>query len=880
MYARHATAFLLLLTLPALAPAIDLTTPALRLSLAPDTGAYSIEDRAGGVTWRAGALQNRFGEIAVTLAGKKQVLPLGQCDAKVADGGLDLTFRPLADRADVTVVVTIRPAANGTALTFAYTAANLPELDSIRLLDDTLATTRTDQGYVLVPARNGLLIPADSGLAFARTFDTSAYEGCHMTMLGVVKAGATALLTWEDPYTAADVRSTLPDKDPAKQQLTVSLNLRKSASACTLRFTGKGDYVTIAKAYREVARAKGYLVPWSEKIKGQPDRAKLLGASNVKLWSTLSRTMSDDSKVEQKVTVNWTFDEAAAVAEHIKNDLKIDRVLFTLGGWIHRGYDNQHPDVLPAAPECGGDAKLAAASKRIMDLGYLLCFHDNYQDMYRDAPSWDESYLARTRDGKVAVGGKWAGGRCYLTCAQRAVDLAKRPQNLAAVRKLTGANSYFIDTTYAAGLQECFDTTHPLTRAGDMKWKQELSDYARGVFGVFGSECGREWAIPHSDFFEGLTGVSGGYYHNPKAATDVGGVVVPLFELVYRDTIQMYGKYGYDAHAAAAYVLHHISIGRPLNYHSMPSHLYWQNPVPVQPAVQPHVAAVKPAGPRAFQITYRWAVEKPLEGDWRVFVHFVDSDGKIRQQNDHPPKGLAGTGDVTDGPFTVGVPKDFTGNLDIRMGLVRIEGGARARLPGPLDKESRSIVGRLVVAADGAVRFEPSAPDAASPVGDPAMFVRGDNGWTNGLHPMDRFLKNTHEVLSPLNELTAQVEMTGFAFLSADHLVRKTTFGTGASAVEVVVNGSAADHAHTLKTGQTATLPPNGFVIESPTFVAFCATAWAGQKYGTPTLFTIRALDGKPIAESARVHVFHGFGDATLPFRGKAHTIEREMMLP
>ena len=32
----------------------------------------------------------------------------------------------------------------------------------------------------------------------------------------------------------------------------------------------------------------------------------------------------------------------------------MDNVLFTMGGWIHRGYDNQHPDILPAAPECGG----------------------------------------------------------------------------------------------------------------------------------------------------------------------------------------------------------------------------------------------------------------------------------------------------------------------------------------------------------------------------------------------------------------------------------------------------------------------------------------------------------------------------------------------
>ena len=145
----------------------------------------------------------------------------------------------------------------------------------------------------------------------------------------------------------------------ARQALTSTLVLRKSARSFRVQICGPGDYVTIAKAYREVAKAKGWLVPWSQKLKGHPERAKLFGAVNYKLWSTLSRSMNEESTQERSVSVNWTFDEAAQVAEHLKNDLKLDRVLFIMGGWIHRGYDNQHPDILPAAPECGGDAAFA-----------------------------------------------------------------------------------------------------------------------------------------------------------------------------------------------------------------------------------------------------------------------------------------------------------------------------------------------------------------------------------------------------------------------------------------------------------------------------------------------------------------------------------------
>jgi hypothetical protein len=79
-----------------------------------------------------------------------------------------------------------------------------------------------------------------------------------------------------------------------------------------------------------------------------------------------------------------------------------------------------------------------------------------------------------------------------------------------------------------------------------MKGKQGLSDYARSTFGIFGSADGREWAIAHSNFFEGLTGVSGQYLHDGRLMERTGSVGMPFFEVVYRNCITLYGKYGYD----------------------------------------------------------------------------------------------------------------------------------------------------------------------------------------------------------------------------------------------------------------------------------------------------------------------------------------------
>ncbi len=713
-----------------------------------------ILDKQTQVVWAGMRDAAPWGEATLKVDGKSQKCPLTPFSIQTGKRWLVASSRPVAARPSATLRVSIRALADDRTLEFSYEADPELKVESVSLLNETLAATDAGQGYVVVPAREGLLIPADSQLNFSHWFDTYAYEGCQMEMLGIVQQGAALLLTWNDPYVGARVRGvTRKEGGSPRQSVTASLDLRKSARSFCVHVLGSGDYVSIAKAYRKLAQERGWLVGWDKKLKGHPERAKLFGAANIKLWSMLEREMNEDSTKEEHLRVHWTFDEAAQVAEHLKEDLKLDKVLFTMGGWIHRGYDNQHPDILPAAPECGGDIAFSNCARQVESLGYLLCLHDNYQDIYRDSPSWNERLIMKTPDGKLAKGGHWAGGTAYLTCSEMALELAKRPQNLPAVKSLSDANSYFIDTTYAAGLQECFDPAHPLTRSDDMRWKQALSDYARDTFGIFGSEDGQEWAVPHSDFFEGITGVSGRCFHNEKLMPELGAVAVPLFDLVYRDCVAMYGKYGYDPRQAAEYVLRHISLARPLNYHEMPEHLYWKR-----------------------------------QEIWK------ESSGSNR------------------------------------------------------------------------------APGAA----DPALFTHGDNGWAAGMHPMDRFIKNTYEILSPLNDLTARSQMTKHEFLTPDRQVERTVFGEGRNATQIVINRGTADYVCQSPLGGKVVLPRYGFLAESPTFVAFHAKTWGGMDYDSPPIFTLRSLDNRPLSRSHRVRIYHATGSAEIRFANATHTIPRE----
>ncbi len=616
--------------------------------------------------------------------------------------------------------------------------------ETVRALADALAITGPEGGYIIVPCREGLLVPVESDKAFKRVFGTSEYEGCHMNMLGLVKQDSALLVTWDDAYVFPELERATSDG----HKLITTFELRGPAKSLRLMPLGKGDWNTMAREYRTYAEGQGFAVTLREKIRRDPHLELMLGASNAKLWTCLARRMNEESTAEESIKVRWTFDEAARIAEHLRRDVGIERCFFMMGGWTEGGYDVRHPDNLPANPECGGNEALADAVQRIQKLGYMACLHDNVQDMYRDARSWDPSYIEKRPDGSLITGGRWLGGRAYMVCAPKQLELAQRVQNLGAIRDLFTPWSYFIDTTYAVGPRECHDPSHPIGRNDDIAWKILLSDYARNTFGIFGSECGREWALPHSDFFEGLVGVSGRYYHQLKPQ-ELGAKTIPFFEMVYHDCQVCYGKYGYRAEEAAEYVAHHVLCARPLHYHSFPDHLYWKSP--------------------------------------------------------------------------------------------------RADKPGMTEPNS--------------------------------CYTRSDNGWAEGLHPLDVFLKNTHEVLGPLHHVTAHDRLDRFEFLTDDGSLRRAIYGDGRDATTVTVNFGQTPAEVDSQAGGRTVLPPWGFIVEGPRFIAFHARHWNGQDYGDGALFTLRPTDNKPLKESASLRIFHAFGPATLAWRGKTCEVKREELI-
>jgi hypothetical protein len=282
--------------------------------------------------------------------------------------------------------------------------------------------------------------------------------------------------------------------------------------------------------------------------------------------------------------------------------------------------------------------------------------------------------------------------------------------------------------------------------------------------------------------------------------------------------------------------------------------------------VRPRVTGFEPLSGGLFRISYRWDVAGAVPGaDHQVFVHFIhrrsEMPERVSFQDDHyPPLPTSQwrAGDVIHvGPREVAIHEELEGRFEVWMGLG--ENGQRKLLAGLPSQSGRYRVGSIVRRGD-TLEFE---DETANP--QARCFARADGGWAEHLGDVDRLIKNTWEVLSWLDRVTIDRPMTGHAFLQDG--VERTTFG-GAT---VTVNWSPEPYVC-----DGTELPQYGFLVTSATFEAFHATRHRGIEYPGGALFTLRSLDDRPLEESGRVRVYHGFGPASVRLGERVIEVARE----
>ena len=289
-------------------------------------------------------------------------------------------------------------------------------------------------------------------------------------------------------------------------------------------FAPRGGYVALCKRYRDYARQTGILVPFTEKVKKNPNLRRLFGAPDV--WGNASLSFAREAR-------------AAGVEKML----------------IHGR---------PGSP---------ADMQAIRDLGYLPSEYDNYTDILPPENGKVDSSHDVIPDAAVLHANK-ERMKAWLTFDKKVQYMKRCPALWTGAAKQVGDRvlgewpflGRFIDVTTAESLYECYDAAHPLTRAGKRECGPALIGSFRDRGLVMGGEHGIWWGVPVLDYIEGM--MSGGYaswpaghlihpktkdqeFPNPWGGTQGGAAGwaryeqwgighqwrAPLWELVFHDCI-------------------------------------------------------------------------------------------------------------------------------------------------------------------------------------------------------------------------------------------------------------------------------------------------------------------------------------------------------
>lgn len=289
-------------------------------------------------------------------------------------------------------------------------------------------------------------------------------------------------------------------------------------------FFDKGGHVAMCKRYREHAKRIGLHVPFTEKVKRNPNIDLLIGAANI-----------------------WRMGGGADPVDLVREmqSLGMDRLLWSAGGTASEIKRlREMPGVLVGRYDIYQD---------IMDPanhGKLAHVHGDWvtgafpHDINWKAPhgDWRRGWEVKAKDGSMIP--------CAVICDSKAQPYARKRISEELREKPYSAR--FIDTTVAAPWFECYHPDHPMTRSQSRRFKMDLLKLIGDSGLVCGSETGHDASVPFCDYFEGM--LSLGPYRVPDSGRDMARVWheipelvakyqlgetyrLPLWELVYHDCV-------------------------------------------------------------------------------------------------------------------------------------------------------------------------------------------------------------------------------------------------------------------------------------------------------------------------------------------------------
>ena len=98
-----------------------------------------------------------------------------------------------------------------------------------------------------------------------------------------------------------------------------------------------------------------------------------------------------------------------------------------------------------------------------------------------------------------------------------------------------------------------------------------------------------------------------------------------------------------------------------------------------------------------FEITYHWKALDKMDKDYIVFVHFTDNNNRILFQQDHMPPiqtSKWSPGDIINETYTIRVPENINGTIDIGIGWWYPSTGKRLNTE---NQDNKLIIGQIKI---------------------------------------------------------------------------------------------------------------------------------------------------------------------------------------
>ncbi|MDD7739712.1 MAG: DUF5696 domain-containing protein [Fusicatenibacter sp.] len=395
-----------------------------------------------------------------------------------------------------------------------------------------------DDWYTLLTLQQGVLLPNTwetslGPVAFDGRFETA---GGYMPWFGQVKEHAGYIMICVTPWNAG-----WHAEHPAKGPYThVGVWMEPSLGRMDYRrifrytFLEDCDYNDLCKTYRTYVAEQGRLRTLAEKAVQNPSVDQLIGCAFVHTGIKTSVQKESDFFDPEDPEKNNHLTPFSVREQQILqlHEQGVKKLYLHLDGWAQPGYDNSHPDYLPACKEAGGWEGMQSLAETVHRCGYLFGTHDQYRDYYHNAPSYEEQYACHLPDGSVPSHNRWAGGWQSYLCATQAPYYVKR--NFSELKK----HGIHLDGTYLDVFtcnegDECDSPEHRMTRRECYEYRSKCFHYLLSQGILTSSEEVSDWAIESLVFCH----YAPYEFMMRPAGSQKLGIPVPLFNLVYHDCV-------------------------------------------------------------------------------------------------------------------------------------------------------------------------------------------------------------------------------------------------------------------------------------------------------------------------------------------------------